>query len=64
LDHPQLDYISVNGRPLPNDSLNDVLDWTWSSHRLRDILSDTREANRVGSIEVRDEKLILHSRTE
>jgi hypothetical protein len=60
LDHPQLDHITLNGQPLPND----LLDWTWNSRRLGDNLSDTREANRAGSIELRDEKLILHSRSD
>ena len=60
LDNPQLNRIVVNGEQVPSDLLN----WTYRSRRLREYLADYRNSNDIGTIEVRDGKLILRSRTE
>jgi len=60
LDNPQLNQIIVNGEPVPRDLLN----WKYRSKRLRDYLVDYRNDSGVGTIEIRDGKLILRSHTE
>jgi hypothetical protein len=60
LENPQLNRIIVNGEPVPHDLLN----WKYRSKRLRDYLADYRNDSGVGTIEIRDGKLILRSRTE
>jgi hypothetical protein len=60
LDNPQLNRIVVNGEQVPSDLLN----WKYRSRRLREYLADYRNSNDIGTIEVRDGKLILRSRTE
>jgi hypothetical protein len=60
LENPQLTRIIVNGEPVPRDLLN----WKYRSKRLRDYLADYRNDSGVGTIEIRDGKLILRSRTE
>jgi hypothetical protein len=60
LENPQLNRIIVNGQPVPRDLLN----WKYRSKRLRDYLVDYRNNSGVGTIEIRDVKLILKSRTE
>ena len=60
LENPQLNRIIVNGQPVPRDLLN----WKYRSKRLRDYLADYRTDSGVGTIEIRDGKLILRSRTE
>jgi hypothetical protein len=50
----------VNGQQIPSDLLN----WKYRSRRLRDYVADYRDDFNIGSIEVRDGKLILRSRTE
>jgi hypothetical protein len=60
LENPQLDQITVNGEPLPSDLLN----WKYRSKRLRDYLGNYRNDTGVGTIEIRDGKLLLRSRTE
>jgi hypothetical protein len=60
LDNPQLDRIVVNGEQVPRDLLN----WKYRSRRLRDYLADFRTSHDIGTIEVRDGKVILRSRTE
>jgi hypothetical protein len=60
LENPQLNRIIVNGEPVPRDLLN----WKYRSKRLRDYLADYRNDSGVGTIEIRDGKLILRSRTE
>ena len=60
LENPQLNQIVVNGEPVPHDLLN----WKYRSKRLRDYLADYRNDSGVGTIEIRDGKLILRSRTE
>jgi hypothetical protein len=60
LENPQLNRLIVNGEPVPNDLLN----WKYRSRRLRDYVADYRNDHNVGSIAVRDGKVILRSRTE
>jgi hypothetical protein len=60
LENPQLHRIVVNGEQVPSDLLN----WKYRSRRLRDYAADYRNEFNIGTIEVRDGKLILRSRTE
>ena len=60
LENPPLNRITVNGEPVPGDLLN----WKYRFKRLRDCLADYRNDSGVGSIEIRDGRLILKSHTE
>ena len=60
LDNPQLNRIVVNGEQVPSGLLN----WKYRSRRLHEYLADYRNSYDIGTIEVRDGKLILRSRTE
>jgi hypothetical protein len=60
LEHPQLNQIIVNNKPVPKDLLN----WKYQSKRLRDYLAEYRNTSDLGTIEIRDGKLILRSRTD
>jgi hypothetical protein len=60
VDNPQLKGITVNGEPVPGDLLN----WKYRSKRLREYLGEYRNGSGVGTIEIRDGRLILRSRTE
>lgn len=60
LEHPQLDQIIVNNQPVPKDLLN----WKYHSKRLGDYLAEYRNISDVSTIEIRDGKLILRSRTD
>jgi hypothetical protein len=60
LENPQLNRLIVNGAQVPSDLLN----WKYRSRRLRDYVADYRNDFNIGSIEVRDGKVILRSRTE
>ena len=60
LDNPQFSRITINGEQVPTDFLS----WKYRSKRLRDYLADQRNAFEIGTIEVRDGKVILRSRTE
>ena len=60
LENPQLNRIVVNGEQVPSD----LLRWKYRSRRLRNYLDDYRNSHGIGTIEVRDGKLILRSRTE
>ncbi|PYJ91277.1 MAG: hypothetical protein DME71_02875, partial [Verrucomicrobia bacterium] len=60
LENPQLNRIVVNGEQVPSD----LLRWKYRSRRLQDYLDDYRNIHGIGTIEVRDAKLILRSRTE
>jgi len=57
LEHPQLDRIVVNEKPVPKDLLN----WKYRSRRLSDYVSDYRNENAIATVEIRDGKLILRS---
>jgi len=60
LDNPQLNRIVVNGKQVPSDLLN----WKYRSRRLHEYVADYRNSYDIGTIEVRDGKLILRSRIE
>jgi hypothetical protein len=60
LENPQLNRIVVNGEQVPSNLLN----WKYRSRRLRDYVADFRNSHDLGTIEVRDGKLILRSRIE
>jgi len=60
LENPQLNRIVVNGKQVPSDLLN----WKYRSRRLHEYLADYRNSYDIGTIEVRDGKLILRSHTE
>ncbi len=59
LDSPQFSRITINGEQAPTDFLN----WKYRSRQLREYLAEQRNAYDVGTIEIRDGKVILHSRT-
>ena len=60
LEHLQLNRIAVNSKPVPRDLLN----WKYRSRRLRDYIAGYRNDYDIGTIEIRDGKLILRSRTD
>jgi hypothetical protein len=60
LENPQLNRIAVNGEQVPSDLLN----WKYRSRRLHEYLADYGDSYDIGTIEVRDGKLTLRSRTE
>lgn len=60
LENPQMNRIVVNGKQVPSELLN----WKYRSRRLHEYLADYRNSYDIGTIEVRDGKLILRSRTE
>ena len=60
LENPQLNQIIVNGEQVPRDLLN----WKYRSRRLREYVADFRNSHDLGTIEVRDGKVILRSRIE
>jgi hypothetical protein len=60
LDKPQFRRITINGEQVPNDFLN----WKYRSRRLHEYLADQRNALDIGTVEIRDGKLILRSATE
>ncbi len=60
LEHPQLNRILVNSEPVPRNLLN----WKYRSRRLRDYIAEYRNNYDIGTIEIRDGKLILRSRTD
>jgi hypothetical protein len=60
LENPQFSRITVNGEQVPTDFLK----WKYRSRQLRDYLADQQNAYDIGTIEIREGKLILRSRTE
>ena len=60
LDNPQFSRITINGEQVPSDFLN----WKYRSRHLREYLADQRNAYDIGTVEIRDGKVILRSRTE
>jgi hypothetical protein len=60
LEAPQLNRIVVNNEPVPKG----LLDWKYHSRRLREYLAEYRDSYDVGTVEIRDGKLILRSRSE
>lgn len=59
LDNPQFSRITINGEQVPDDFLN----WKYRSRQLREYLAEQQNAYDVGTIEIRDGKVILRSRT-
>jgi hypothetical protein len=57
LANPRFESIAINGQPLPRD----LLDWKYRSRRLREYLAEYRSDYDVGTIEIRDGKLIVRS---
>jgi hypothetical protein len=60
LERPELNAISVNNEPVPRN----LLSWKYRSKRLADYLADYRDNYGVGTIDIRDSKLILRSRAD
>jgi hypothetical protein len=60
LDNPQFNRITVNGEQVPTDFLS----WKYRSRHLREYLTDQRNRYEIGTIEIRDGKVILRSRTD
>jgi hypothetical protein len=60
LEHPQLNRIVVNNEPVPRNFLS----WKYHSRRLREYLAEYRDRYDVGTVEIRDGRLILRSRSE
>jgi hypothetical protein len=59
-DNPQFNRITINGEQVPTDFLN----WKYRSRQLREYVADQRNAYEIGTIEIRDDKVIVRSRTE
>jgi hypothetical protein len=57
LDSPRFSRITVNGEQVPTDFLN----WKYNSRQLGEYLDDQRNAYEIGTIEIRDDKVILRS---
>jgi len=57
LDGPRFRRITVNGEQVPTDFLN----WKYSSRQLREHLAEQGNAYEIGTIEIRDGKVILRS---
>jgi hypothetical protein len=57
LDGPRFSRITVNGGQVPTDFLN----WKYSSRQLREYLAEQGNAYEIGTIEIRDGKIILRS---
>ena len=58
LDNPQFSRITINGDEVPTD----FLDWKYRSRQLREYLADQGNAYEIGTMEIRDGKVILRSR--
>jgi hypothetical protein len=56
-ESPQFSRITINGEQVPSDFLN----WKYRSRHLREYLGDQRNAYDIGTIEIRDGKVILRS---
>ena len=58
LDNPQFSRITINGEQVPTDFLR----WKYRSRHLSEYLADRGNAYDIGTIEIRDGKVILRSR--
>jgi hypothetical protein len=58
LDSPRFRRITINGEQGPTDFLN----WKYRSRQLREYLAEQGNAYEIGTIEIRDGKVILRSR--
>jgi len=54
---PRFTRVTINGEQVPTD----FLDWKYSSRQLREYLAEQGNAYEIGSIEIRDGKVILRS---
>jgi hypothetical protein len=59
LDNPQFSRITINGEQVPTDFLK----WKYRSRQLREYLAEQGNAYDIGTIEIRDGKVIVRSRT-
>jgi hypothetical protein len=59
LDNPQFSRITINGEQVPTDFLK----WKYRSRHLSEYLANQGNAYDIGTIEIRDGKIILRSRT-
>jgi len=59
LDSPRFSRLTINGEQVPTDFLS----WKYRSRKLGEYLAEQRNAYEVGTIEMRDGKVILRSRT-
>jgi hypothetical protein len=59
LDNPRFSRLTINGEQVPTD----FLDWKYRSRKLREYLTEQRKAYDIGTLEIRDGKVILRSRT-
>jgi hypothetical protein len=57
-DGPRISRITINGDQVPTDFLN----WKYGSRQLREYLDEQRNGYEVGTVEIRDGKVILRSR--
>jgi hypothetical protein len=60
LAKPRLESVALNSQPVPHD----LLDWKYGSRPLRDYLAEYSPIPDVGTIQIRDGKVILRSRGE
>jgi hypothetical protein len=58
LDSPIFSRITINGEQVPTDFWN----WKYRSRQLREYLADQRSTYDIGTMEIRDGKVILRSR--
>ena len=59
LDGPRLSRITINGDQVPTDFLN----WKYRFRKLQEYLAEQADAYEIETIEIRDGKVILRSRT-
>jgi hypothetical protein len=59
LESPRFSRITINGEQVPTD----FLDWKYRSKQLREHLAEQGNAYEIGTIEIRDGKIILRSHT-
>ncbi len=60
LGNPRFSRITINGEQVPTDFLN----WKYRYRQLREYLADQRNAYEIGTMEIRDGKVFLRSRTD
>ena len=60
LAKPRLESVALNSQPVPHD----LLDWKYHSRSLRDYLAEYSPIPDLGTIQIRDSKVILRSRGE
>ena len=58
LDNPRFNRITINGEQVPTDFLR----WKYRYRQLREYLADQQNAYEIGTMEIRDGKVILRSR--